>query len=178
MFAELTMMNTYVEGLTFVCVVLGAAFSLCQWRRQQKRSAAEFLKGLLDELRSDKIVAFLYDVDYDEDWYGPNFHGSERENRVDRALSFLSFMCYLHFERLFGKTEFMFFEYELKRVLRNEQVIDYLYNLYHFSARENRSSPFEHLISYGVKGDLFDKTDFFDPTSYKRVDYLHRYLNF
>ncbi len=171
-------MNTYVEGLTFGFVVLGVIGALIQWNRQLKREAAEFLKGLLDELRSEEIVSFLYDIDYDKKWYGGKFHEGKKENKVDRTLSFLSFVCYLRSERLLGDAEFAFFDYELARALGNRQVIDYLYNLHHFSAGQNRKSPFEQLINHGVSVGLVDKGVFSDPTSYKRVKYLHKNLNF
>lgn len=178
MLLGLTWMNTYVEGLTFGFVVLGVLGALIQWNRQLKREAAEFLKGLLDELRSEEIVSFLYDIDYDKKWYGGKFHEGKKENKVDRTLSFLSFMSYLRSKHLFGKAEFKFFEYELMRVMGNEQVVDYLYNIHHFSARQGRPSPFEHLIDYGIKVGLVNKKNFLDPTSYRRDNRLHKYLNF
>ena len=178
MLIGLTWMNTYVEGLTFGFVVLGVIGALIQWNRQLRREAAEFLKELLNELRSAEVVSFLYDIDYGKKWYDGEFHKGKRENKVDRALSFLSFVCYLRSERLLGDAEFAFFDYELTRVLRNRQAIDYLYNLHHFSARQNRKSPFEQLINYGVKVGLVNKKIFFDPKAYRCDNRLHKYLNF
>lgn len=178
MLIGLTWMNTYVEGLTFGFVVLGVIGALIQWNRQLRREAAEFLKGLMEELRSTEVSSFLYDIDYGVKWYGQDFHGSDKEDKVDRTLSFLSFMCYLRSKHLFGKAEFKFFEYELMRVMGNEQVVDYLYNIHHFSAGQGRPSPFEHLIDYGVKVGLVNKKIFFDPTSCRRDNRLHKYLNF
>ena len=178
MLIGLAWMNTCAEGLTFGVVVIGVVLGLIQWNRQLRHEAAVFLKGLLDELRSEEVVSFLYDIDYDKKWYGGKFHEGKKENKVDRALSFLSFVCYLRSERLLGDAEFAFFDYELARVLGNRQVIDYLYNLHHFSARQDRKSPFEQLINYGVNVGLVEKNVFSDPTSYKRVKYLHKNLDF
>ena len=178
MLIGLTWMNTYVEGLTFGFVVLGVIGALIQWNRQLRREAAEFLKELLNELRSAEVVSFLYDIDYGKKWYDGEFHKGKRENKVDRSLSFLPFVRYLRSERLLGDAEFAFFDYESTRVLRNRQAIDYLYNLHHFSVRQDRKSPFEQLINYGVNVGLVDKTVFIDSTSYKRVKYLHKNLDF
>ena len=178
MMAGLVWMDTYVEGLTFGFVVLGVIGALIQWNRQLKREAAEFLKELLDELRSPGESSCVYSIDYGKAWYDSGFHGSEMERKIDRAFSFLSFVCYLRSRYLLGKREFKFFEYELTRALESTQTVDYLYNLHHFAAKNDAASPFECMVNYGVEVGLVDETVFFDAESYKRVDYLHGNLNF
>ena len=174
----LVWMKTYVEGLTFCFVVLGVIGALIQWNRQLKREAAEFLKELLDELRSPGESSCVYNIDYGKVWYDSGFHGSEMEGKVDRAFSFLSFVCYLRSRHLLGKREFKFFEYELTRALECSQTIDYLYNLHHFAAKNGATSPFECMVNYGIEVGLLDEKAFFDAESYKHTDYLHRNLVF
>lgn len=83
MLIGLAWMNTYAEGLTFGVVVIGVVLGLIQWNRQLKREAAEFLKELLDELRSEEVVSFLYDIDYDKSGMEAS---SMRERRKTRLI--------------------------------------------------------------------------------------------
>ena len=170
--------DTRVEILTFLMVLIGIGAGLIQWRRQIKRESAEFLKALLDELWSPDDAAFIYGADYAETWYGPKFHGSEKERIVDRTLSFFAFVCYLRSKNLLDKVGFVYFGYQIERILENVQVKDYLYNIHHFAVRCGSVSPFIHLVQYGFEHGLIDKAIFLDSASHEHVDYLHQYLNF
>ena len=75
--------------------------------------------------------------DYDEDWYSKKFHLSgDLERKVDKTLSYFSYICYLKDRGIITKKELCFFQYQLERILKNQQVQDYLYNLYHFSNKK------------------------------------------
>ena len=70
------------------------------------------------------------------------------------------------------------FQYELERILRNQQVQDYFYNLYHFSNKNGVPMTFKYLFEYGEKEKLFSK-EMYDKESYKdERNYFHRYIKF
>lgn len=63
------------------------------------------------------------------------------------------------------------------RILKNNQVIDYLYNIYHYSFETHTPITFYYLLDYGKKNGFLDK-DFFDPKSYKWNSNYHNYIEF
>lgn len=76
------------------------------------------------------------------------------------------------------KRNVVFFQYQLERILKNQQVQDYLYNLYHFSNKKGVPMTFKYLFEYGEKEKLFSK-DIYDKESYKdKSNYFHQYINF
>lgn len=125
------------------------------------------------------IKEIIYMFDYDEDWYSKEFHLSgDLERKVDKTLSYFSYICYLKDRGIITKKELFFFQYQLESILRNQQVQDYLYNLYHFSNKKGLPMTFKYLFEYGEKEKLFSK-EMYDKESYKdESNYFHQYINF
>lgn len=72
----------------------------------------------------------------------------------------------------------IFLNYEVERILMNQQVQDYFYNLCHFSKKFKTPLTFKYLFEYGKKGKMFDDDDFYDKNAYEKNKKYHRYLNF
>lgn len=91
------------------------------------------------------------------------------KKKVDRALQYFSYICYLKEKRIITNDEFMFFEIDISQALRCKDLIEYLYNLYHYECEIGNYDPqgngienysFGSLIRYGKqKGIIPD--DFF-----------------
>lgn len=164
-----------ISILTFIPVIVGGTFGIIQWRESIKIKRAEYIEQLTAKLRSDPdIREIIYKIDYNEKWYTEEFHnGGELERKVDKTLSYFSYICYLHKIHLISNKGFNFFKYEVDRCLMNKQVQDYLFNLYHFSSKFNSPFSFAHLFKYGEDNIFFD-TSFYDKLS---KNYPH-YLNF
>ena len=128
---------------------------------------ASYINELLEKMRfGPDIKEVMYLFDYNDDWYNMGFHDNKTlEPKVDKALSYLSYICYLRKQRIISKREFCFFEYQINRTLMNSQTQDYLYNLYHFAQRSKASISFSPLIVYGKKAKIITD-DFYDKTSY------------
>lgn len=143
-----------VENITDICsmllVIVGGGFAYYQWKRSVALKRAEFINELTEKIRTDEYIRdVLYLFDYDEYWYSIDFHDSGvLELKVDKTLSYFSYICYLKNQRLISNKEFRFFEYEVDRILENEQVQDYFYNLYHFCDKKRRL-PFNTCLSMG-----------------------------
>lgn len=171
-----------VENITDICsmllVIVGGGFAYYQWKRSVALKRAEFINELTEKIRTDEYIRdVLYLFDYDEYWYSIDFHDSGvLELKVDKTLSYFSYICYLKKQRLISNKEFRFFEYEVDRILENEQVQDYFYNLYHFCDKKT-SITFQYLFEYGEKHKMFDDA-FYRKDSYKNNKKYHRYLNF
>ena len=151
--------------------------SLFLFCRNIREKRLENLEMLWNKLRSRAALDVFYKIDYDEKWYSREFHDSEAEQAFDEYLTSLSFLCFLKTQRAIGCSELKSFEYELSRTLQNTQVIDYLYNVHHFSEANGRKSPFSNLKSYAEKEGFINAKVFNDPLAYKSHRELSHNLN-
>lgn len=168
----------YVEFAMLVLTVVGGIFALIQWRCGNKIKRAEFINGLIEEVRSDKEISkTIYLFDYDANWYSSQFHNGKNglEHEVDKTLSFFSYICYLRNNNLISKRDFEFFDYEIRRIADNYSVQAYLYNLYHFSENRNTKMSFCYLFDYCYKNKLFGENKEMKNSA---STYYPHYLNF
>jgi len=185
MFVDETTNNGYVwfsvicSSVSTLAVIIGSILALCQWRKNTQQKRADYVYLLTDKIRSDPNINFaMHLIDYTELWYKKEFHGSGKlESQIDSTLSYFSYICYLKSTSIINKNDFKFFEYELERILVNEQIQDYLYNLHYFSQRQQVPMVFKSLLEYGKKMGYFGE-DFFDKHAWEKSDKYHRYINY
>lgn len=178
-FANEISISDITSTISVVLVIIGGVFGYYQWRRNVLLKRAGYINELTEKIRSDNYIKdVIYMLDYGKEWYSPKFHGcGELELKVDKTLSYFSYICYLERHKIITNKEFDFFKYEIERILLNEEVRDYFYNLYHFSNKFNTPFTFKYLFEYGEKQGLFDSA-FFDKNAYKKSERYHHNLNF
>ena len=164
-FNPLVDISDVVSCLTLITVAISGIFAMYKWNKNLKLKRAEYIKTLVDEVRSNDRMAFDL-FDYNVEWYGSDFHQSVIEKQIDYTLSFFSYICYLYKQKIILQKEFNYFKYELERILNNSHFQNYIYNLYHFSQRINQPISFVHLFEYAKKHKYFDN-DFWDKNSKK-----------
>lgn len=176
--------NTYTPSdilsiVSLVLVIIGGIFTYYQWRKTVLIKRASYINELTEKIRSDSdIKDVVYLFDYDQNWYSAQFHGNNAlELKIDKTLSYFSYICYLKKQRIISKKEFKFFQYEVERILMNPDTQDYFFNLYHFAAKFKISFTFVYLLDYGKEHNLLSD-DFFDNKAYKKNHLFHHYLNF
>lgn len=151
--------------LTFISIVLaivGGFFALYRWTKSAQLKRAEYIDSLTEKMRTDDdIKKSIHILEYDSRWFTPNYFNSEFEFKMDKTLSFLSYICYLKSRRIISKKEFDFLKYRIVRTLRNHQVLQYFYFLYWFSKIHKVPMSFVYLLEYGEKNRLIDKS-FYD----------------
>ena len=159
---------TIYELLFLIFTVVGGLFALWQWRQSYKLKRAELLKEALAKIRDEKEFArVLYAIDYGENWYNYDFiNDHSKEQQFDKVFSYFDYLCYLDNKRILSKSEFRIFEYRIKRMTCNDSCLDYMFNLYHFSKRNETDISFYHLLMYLEKNKLLDD-DFWDIRSSK-----------
>ena len=142
-----------ISIISLILVMVGGIFGYYQWRKNILLRRAEYIIELTDKIWTDKYIKdVIYMFDYNYKWYTEKFHGScKLELKVDKTLSYFSYICYLREQKIISDKEFNFFKYEINRILRNSQVQDYFYNLYHFSNKNNTPITFLYLFKYGKK---------------------------
>ena len=153
-----------IAAATLVLAVIAGFRALAQWKESKRIKRAEYIKELTDKIRSDDDIAkTLYQIEYNVFIYSMNFHGSgELERQVDKTLSYFSYICYLKKHKILTSDEFRFFDYEVTRIFQNMDIVNYLYNLYHFSQKQERPISFCYLVDYGLENGLLDE-DFTNP---------------
>ena len=162
-----------VSLISILIALISGGIAFCKWRKDAKLKRAEYMEKLIKEIRKgDKMQFYLFE--YNKVWYDENFHkGGTIEQNVDYTLSYLSFLCYLYEQKIISKKEFKFFEYELKRILTNKQLQNYIYNVYHFSKAQDKPMMFPYLFEYAKKNGYINN-EFWNE---KSDEYKH-YLNF
>ena len=175
--------NTFNIGdiialLGLIAVITGGLFSLHQYRKNLVLKRADYIMVLTEKIRSDvEISSVVYIIDYNKPWYDDKFHGgSEIERKVDKTLSYFSYICYLREQNILSPKEFETFEYSLDRILTNFQVIDYLYNLYHITQKLSYNVSFKYLFEYGEKKNYFH-ADFYNKNAFKSNNLYHKRIN-
>lgn len=174
------------EIVTAFVAISGVCVSLCEYSRANKIKRSSYLEPLIDKMKSKEISEIVYMFQYGNFEYNDSFHKSgELERKVDKALQYFSYLCYLRKKRIISIDEFSFFELEISQALRDKSLIDYLYNLFHFACKiENYKSEYggfkknvySNLLQYAKEKKLIDDT-FFDKKAYQSGLYP-RYLNF
>lgn len=167
-----------ISFLSFVVVLIGAVFTIYQWRKSSTLKRADYINDLTEKIRTDSDIRdIIYLIDYGDPrnpWYNSDFHNSgELERKVDKTLSYFSYICYLKRKKIISDDEFMFFRYEVERILINRQVKEYFFNLYHFANKFGNPFTFEYLFEYGKDMKIYED-EFYNKNSKN----YHHYLNF
>ncbi|MDR0953862.1 MAG: hypothetical protein LBM20_00555 [Rikenellaceae bacterium] len=151
-------------------IIVGGFFIFMKHRKSVQSRRAESLKQNMEKLCFDEqTVKGLHIINYEQDWYNRTFHESGNlKFLIDKALSYLSYECYLIEIHYITKKESLTFDYDLRRACESRSVQSYLFNLYHFSKTK---CSFQYLIDYGFKHNIIDK-DFLDCKSFKYPHYL------
>lgn len=124
-------------------------------------------------IENDDVLYALEMIDYEGPWYFPNFRVSSNleQKSMDKLSTLMNNLAILaNFELL--KNEINPFEYHLLRLLKDEQVQHYLWNLYHFSKQEDIQSVYHALTEYGLKKNYINNKKFDSKESFEK------YLNF
>ena len=152
--------DNWLTFISLIFVVIGGCFALWQWKKNNKIKQAEFFNQIIEKLRFDENLSqIMYVVDYNQQWYSKSFHNNDKEfeNTIDKLFSYLDYVCYLNETNVITKNEFKIFKYEINRVCISVSTKYYLWNLYHFSKKNNTDCSFQYLIDYAIKNKLFPK---------------------
>lgn len=103
------------SSLSVVFVILGGIFGCYQWRKNVLLKRAGYINDLTEKIRTDNYIKdVIYMFDYGEEWYSMQFHGSgELELKVDKTLSYFSYICYLKRQKLYLTKNLIFLNMKL-----------------------------------------------------------------
>ncbi|GAU78489.1 hypothetical protein [Fusibacter sp. 3D3] len=146
------MINIIQIIITLIIAIPTGGFALYQWYKANKVRRAEFINQIIEKLRFDKdFVEIVYLIEYNHDWYNGGFHNGADglEFKIDKLLSYMTYICYLKNHRIISKNEFSILEYEIYRTCESPSIQAYLWNLHHFSNKRSQRCTFDGLIKYG-----------------------------
>jgi hypothetical protein len=136
--------------LLLIAAIIGIYYTNLQMRSNYKTQKASFFKELYSTMYSDpEIIEIYYEIEYDKFNYGPEFHKSDDEKRLDRLLSFLDLICNLYGQKIITDHEMESFRYRIRRIYINHHILSYLKfleNYYPTTGAETR--PFQSFVSY------------------------------
>ena len=146
--------DNLLEFLTLFLSVIGGTFALYQWQMTTKNNHAEYVDRLLGQMTDNELIhTFLFDVDYEVDWYNEDFHADEEHkngNRADKAFFFLNYLCYLRNTGLLSKKDFLVFEYYITTVAQDDDTKAYFLDLYQCSQVYGKKFPFNYYLDYCI----------------------------
>jgi hypothetical protein len=107
--------SDYLLLVSLVMGAIGGLFAFFQWRKNISLRRADYINVLIEKIRTDDIIKeIFYMIEYSQQhWYNEKFHQSTLEVKVDKCLSYFSYICYLKAMCLITKREYKFFEYEI-----------------------------------------------------------------
>ena len=180
------MIQDLVGFSTLFFGVIGGGFALYQWRKSNVYKRGEIVKNLIEKVRDDEDIATIMDI---IDWnkglvYDGTFHIEDEDRakatftgedelfkKIDKTLSHFSYICYLKHHHTLTDKDMKIFDYEIRRLVDNRNVVNYLYSLFHWSLSLNVSMSFEYLIKYSIKKGYIKK-DFQEVHSKHYIQYL------
>ncbi len=176
-----------ISLLTLIIAVIGGFFALHKWKESIINKRSEIVKELIEKVRSDQKISTVMDIiDWNDSFtYNGKFELNNKINReslnnvddssfflmIDETLSHFSYICYLQKKKLLKKSDIKIFEYELRRLLDNVHICNYLFSLYHWSKKLKVSMSFEYLVKYGLKKGYL-RRDFYKLSSINYKSYL------
>lgn len=111
---------------------LGGLWALWQYRESRRVQKAGFLNDLIQRFGNADIQQVLNQIEEDEtadssdDWISKVEKDFEFKNRVDASFRFFANVCYLMNHGIIEGAELSFFAEQLKSILVNRKVLQYL----------------------------------------------------
>lgn len=165
-----TIVSNIATAVSAVVAAVALLLTYLKYRKKEQMEHAEQVLRMLDKTRNDKeILKFFQMIDYNQHWYNKEFPCSEMELIVDTALHYYEYALYLREQGLLDEKEFLFFEYDINRILGNHDLSEYFRFLFNFSASGNLSFKYKRLLDYGIKMNRINK-EFIE--SYSKYDLL------
>lgn len=122
-------MYTFIKDFgVLICTIIGVTLALYQYYNSERLKRSHYLRELMDKLRGDKEIRhFIQLIEHDGFIYDQkHFNNTQLEIEADKALEYLSYICYLRKAKEISKAEFVFFEYEINHMLIDTEVKKYL----------------------------------------------------
>src|SRR5262245_1523345 len=117
----------WINAALLLAALIAIGVTYWQVRAGAATQRAAFLKDLYSTFASDADMCdAYYQIEYGQFSYGPDFHRSPLERKVDRLLAFADLVCELHAQNVISEREMEFFRYRFLRLVRDSGIQQYL----------------------------------------------------
>lgn len=176
-------LSEVISAISLFGMFLGVIFSMTRLYFEKRFKHAEDVYRLCEKQKNDAgIKRIIYKLDYAEKWYTKEFQRSKSkrdfQRQFDNAILFYDHICYLKQKHLLTNEDYDFFIYDIDIIIKNAEMQDYFYNLYHYTHNKGLPMYFQYLFKYAEEQGVFDE-DFKDEYAYKRLNNkYHHYIKF
>ena len=123
----LQMALLFVPSVSAALAFTALLLNVMQIRRQQRLTRLNLVNGCIDTfLKDSDMQAAFYAIEYDQLKYGPSFHGSDMEKRLDKLLRHFSSLATAWKLGLVTNKDVRAVTYYLRRIVDNREVQMYL----------------------------------------------------
>jgi hypothetical protein len=120
--------DSITDWLQLAFTFFGGLYGLFLLNQSNKDKKAQFINDVLNRLYNDaEVRAILYSVDSGKNVKEIKYLG-ELEMQADKTLRYLDYIGYLVKKRHLKKGDLKPFEYEISRILNNEEIRSYYDN--------------------------------------------------
>jgi len=161
-----TIISNIATAVSAVVAAVALLLTFLKYREKTKTDHANRMADLLERTRKDpNITNFFNKIDLsDNGWYSKSFYENGFEQTADNALLQFEHILYLKEKKLLTEEEFSQYQYEIDKIVNDQDVQRYFFNLYHYCKRVALSFKYDKLLKYGTEKGAIN-SDFHDKNS-------------
>jgi len=125
---QIAFLGLIITFFGVIATFAAVCVAILQIKENAKIQRAIFLKDLYMQFHTDTEVSeAFYLIEYGNFKYEQDkFHGSKQEKSIDRLLTLIDIICEMYDQDFFSDREFKYFKYQIKRVMDNYEIQNYL----------------------------------------------------
>ncbi len=142
----------WAQLIASVATAIALIPAVVQLIQSNKQKRAKFIMSLYNAFTNDKeMMDMYYKIEYGNFTYNPeSFHDSAEEKRLDKLLGHFNNICYLRKLDVIKDSEFQLLEYEISRVITDDNIQSYLQFLDRILQSERKNYvKYSELREYG-----------------------------
>lgn len=158
--------ETILLTVSLIFAVVGGAYSIIQLASAVRSKRMETLCSISEKYLSDEdIQEAMQIVSYDQTmWYSLNpkkpFIKDDLEMKIDKMLTFYSYICYLLHTKNLTYKEYSFFQYDIASVCEKAQTQLYLWDLWKIAKLAHSPHCYRYLVKSLIEEGIIDPHTF------------------
>lgn len=146
--------------ISAIVAAVALVLTFVQFRKRAKLEHAQQVFKMQESTRNNEnVTSFFRMIDYGENkgWNQSLHRDKKLEKMVDDALLLYNYIVYLRKKHILNKKEFAYFQYEIDKIVKNEEVQSYFFTLSQHCKSLGLPFKFEYLLQYGINKEYINK---------------------
>ena len=121
-------------------------------QRNERLTSVTLVADALKSFVADKdMQTAFYAIEYDDFYYGDGsrFHKTDEERRADKLLRHFAALALAYNNGLIRREDLVLVQYYVKRILKNDEVQEYLDFLFQWAKKQGVEHPYQELVKLG-----------------------------